>query len=106
MCVQGGGKTRGESLMGEQFFDDLAKGLEDGTVSRGRALKLVGGALVGAVVTSLFPREADARRRCNARCRCRRKGGARVPADPTSPCQCANKCTTKRALHCHNNSEC
>jgi hypothetical protein len=35
--------------MGEQFFDDLARGLDDGTISRRRALKLAGGALVGAM---------------------------------------------------------
>ena len=92
--------------MGERFFDDLAKGLENGTVSRGRALKLVGGALVGAVVTSLFPREADARRRCNARCRCRRKGGARVPGDPAAPCRCANKCETPGVVKCGSAKTC
>jgi len=41
--------------MQEQFFDDLAKGLDDGTLSRRRALKLAGGALLGAVAPSLFP---------------------------------------------------
>src|SRR3712207_9450890 len=71
--------------MGEQLLDDLARGLDDGTLSRGRALKLAGGALLGAVVPSLFAGEAEARRRCNARCRCRRKGGTRVPGDPASP---------------------
>jgi hypothetical protein len=30
-----------------QFFDGLAKGLDDGSVSRGRALKLVGGGSLG-----------------------------------------------------------
>ena len=41
--------------MREQFFDDLAKGLDDGTISRRRALKLAGGALLAAVVPSVFP---------------------------------------------------
>ena len=90
--------------MQEQFFDDLARGLDDGTISRRRALKLAGGALLAAVVPSVFSREAEA---LSARKRCHRKGGLYLPsADPTSPCHCANKCTTKRALHCHNNLEC
>lgn len=35
--------------MNEQFFDDLAKGLEAGTIARGRALKLALAALLGSV---------------------------------------------------------
>ena len=89
--------------MREQLFDDLAKGLDDGTISRRRALKLAGGALLAAVVPSVFPPEAQALSR---RRRCRRKGGLFLPsADPNSPCRCTNKCT-RRALHCHNNSSC
>jgi hypothetical protein len=34
-------------------FDDLAKGLASGTLSRGKALRLLGGALVGATLASL-----------------------------------------------------
>ena len=90
--------------MGEQFFDDLAKGLDDGTISRARALRLVGGALLAAVAPSVFPREAQA---LSARKRCRRKRGRFLPsADPTSPCRCTNKKCANRALHCHNNSDC
>ena len=54
--------------MQEQFFDDLARGLDDGTISRRRALKLAGGALLAAVVPSVFSREAEAlsaRKRCH-----------------------------------------
>ena len=88
----------------EHFFDDLARGLDEGTISRRRALKLAGGALLGAVVPSLFPREAEA---LSPRKRCRRKGGRFLPsADPTSPCRCTNKKCANRALHCHNNSDC
>jgi hypothetical protein len=36
-------------------FDELAKGLASGTLSRGRALRLVAGALLGAVF-GLLPR--------------------------------------------------
>ena len=55
--------------MGEQFLDDLAKGLDDGTLSRRRALKLAGGVLLAAVVPTLIPREAEARRRRRNPCR-------------------------------------
>ena len=33
-------------------FDELAKGLATGTLSRGKALRLVGGALLGAALAS------------------------------------------------------
>ena len=90
--------------MGEQFLDDLARGLDEGTISRRRALKLAGGALLGAVVPSLFPREAEA---LSARKRCHRKGGIFLPSeDPTSPCHCTSKDCANRGLHCHNNSDC
>ena len=60
---------------------------------------------VGAVAPTLFPREAEARRRCNARCRCRRKKGVRVSGD----CKCTVSCTSncgKSLCTCHDNSEC
>lgn len=34
-------------------FDELAKGLASGTVSRGKALRMVGGALLGAALASV-----------------------------------------------------
>jgi hypothetical protein len=39
--------------MGEHSFDELARGLANGSVSRRQALRLVGGALVGAALASL-----------------------------------------------------
>ena len=36
----------------EGSFDDLAKGLSSGTVSRGKALRLMGAALVGGALAS------------------------------------------------------
>jgi hypothetical protein len=42
-----GGRTE------EYSFDELAKGLASGTVSRGRALKLMGGALLGGVLAAI-----------------------------------------------------
>jgi hypothetical protein len=51
-------------------LDGLARGVADGTISRGRAIKLAGAALVGSALT-LFgaSQEADAvtRRRCRRR---------------------------------------
>src|SRR4051794_34072290 len=38
---------------GESFFDDLARGLADGSVTRGKALRLMGAAVVGGTLGSL-----------------------------------------------------
>lgn len=48
--------------MGELYFDSLSKEMANGTISRGRALKLVGAAIVGGAVVGLFPGAAEARR--------------------------------------------
>jgi hypothetical protein len=37
----------------EGFFDDLARGLADGTITRGKALRLMGAALLGGTLASL-----------------------------------------------------
>jgi hypothetical protein len=37
---------------GESFFDDLARGLADGSVTRGKALRLMGAAVVGGTLGS------------------------------------------------------
>src|SRR5215212_11700183 len=42
----------------EGFFDELARGLADGSLSRGKALRLMGAALVGGTLGSLGIREA------------------------------------------------
>jgi hypothetical protein len=44
----------------EYSFDDLARGLADGSVTRGKALRLMGAALVGGALGSLGIREAAA----------------------------------------------
>jgi hypothetical protein len=44
----------------ESSFDELTRGLASGTLSRGRALKLIGAALVGGTLASLGIREASA----------------------------------------------
>jgi hypothetical protein len=45
---------------GASSFDELAVGLSSGTLSRGRALRLMGAALVGGTLASLGIREAAA----------------------------------------------
>jgi hypothetical protein len=44
----------------EGFFDELARGLADGTLTRGKALRLMGAALVGGTLASLGIGEAGA----------------------------------------------
>src|SRR5215218_9172295 len=46
----------------EGFFDELARGLADGSITRGKALRLMGAALVGGTLGSLGIREASADR--------------------------------------------
>jgi hypothetical protein len=53
--------------MGEPSFDELARGLAEGTVSRRKALRLVGAALVGGALASL-PGAAWAARGGNSAC--------------------------------------
>ena len=44
----------------ERSLDELARGLASGTLSRGKALKLMGAALLGGTLASLGIREAAA----------------------------------------------
>jgi hypothetical protein len=44
----------------EGFFDELARGLADGSITRGKALRLMGAALVGGSLASLGTGEAGA----------------------------------------------
>ena len=62
------GSTEGHS------FDDLARGLATGTISRGQALKLVGSTVLDAALMPLFPDTAQALTRSQRR-KCRRGGG-------------------------------
>jgi hypothetical protein len=47
----------------EYSFDELAKGMASGTISRSRALKMAGAALLGAVLVPFSAAPAEARRR-------------------------------------------
>jgi hypothetical protein len=53
------------SLEQERSFDELAKGVAEGTISRGKALKSVGAAILGGVLSifTLPSRDAEAARR-------------------------------------------
>ncbi len=72
----------------EVSFDDLATGMADGTITRGRAMKLAGAALVGTALSVFAGAEAaearhiDGRRhscgRRGQRCVVRRNGRRRV----------------------------
>jgi hypothetical protein len=64
----------GEQPVEEHSFDDLARGLATGTVSRGQALKMVGAAVLSAALMPLFPDTAQALTRRQRR-RCSRQGG-------------------------------
>src|SRR5919202_1550052 len=92
--------------MGEQFFDDLARGLDDGTISRRRALQLFGTAALGAALMPLMPEQAEALTR-TARRRCRHQGAshwrraiaiAQLSAPVTSASFIARAIRTARAL--------
>jgi hypothetical protein len=91
---------------GASSFDELAVGLSSGTLSRGKALKLMGAALVGGTLASLGIGEAAAVPRCKrAGKRCKngtqccsgqcvdRECGEGAPPICTPPCQEGSVCT-------------
>ncbi len=57
--------TKREDETGEHSFDELARGVADGTLSRSKALKAVGAATLGGLLSifALPSRDADAARR-------------------------------------------
>jgi hypothetical protein len=86
-------------------FDELAKGLATGTLSRGKAIRLVGGALLGATLASV-PGVAladDDCRRFGRRCRrdrqccsknCVRRGDDKVCGCPEGKTRCGGRCVS------------
>jgi hypothetical protein len=98
--------------MTERSFDELARGLASGTLSRGKALRLMGAALVGGALASL-PGAAWADDRCSqgqTRCgdRCvnlqtneRHCGSCRNRCGPNQTC-CNGRCVNleKNENHC------
>jgi hypothetical protein len=77
-----------EEIVEEHSFDVLARSLADGTLSRQRALKLVGAAVLGGALSFFaLPNEAEARRHKKKRHR---------PAGPTcfpTGTACSSFCT-------------
>jgi hypothetical protein len=95
------------------FFDDLARGLGDGSITRGKALRLMGAALVGGALASL-PGAALADDDCRSfgrRCRrdsqccsknCVRRGDNKVCGCPEGQRRCNDRCVNlnRNENHC------
>jgi hypothetical protein len=97
---------------GEHSLDELAKGLATGTFSRGKALRWMGGALLGAALAS-FPGVAWANdcRRLGRECRrdsqccsrnCIRRGDDKVCGCPEGMSRCGDRCVNlkRNENHC------
>src|SRR5919112_1701909 len=90
----------------ESSFDELASGLARGTLSRGKALRLLGGGLVGSALASLVPGAAWADDDCRGfgrRCRrdrqccsrnCVRRGDDKVCGCPEGKTRCGGRCVS------------
>ena len=97
-----------EDTTEEYSFDALAKGLASGTISRRRALKLVGTAILGAGVLAFGPtREAEAdecgsRHGCDRRCRNRTR--CRCVRTVTGNVRCVRRICCGRG--CSTNGDC
>src|SRR5919107_5505571 len=83
----------------ERSFDEIAVGLSSGTLSRSKALKLVGAALVGGLLASLpgiaqaAPPLCSHHRPCPVRCRCvRSANGGRTCIDELSLLERVSNC--------------
>ena len=103
--------SRGElSLPQERIiygFDEAAKGLAGGTISRGQALKLTGSALLGGGLLAMFPGAADAQQQ-----QCANKKAINNNRCPRSKCglndncRCATTVRDKKTCVNFRNSSC
>jgi hypothetical protein len=96
----------------ESSLDELAKGLANGTLSRGKALRWMGGALLGAALASVpGVAWADDCRRLGRECRrdsqccsrnCVRRGDDKVCACPQGQDRCNDRCVNldRNERHC------
>jgi hypothetical protein len=77
---------------GTPFFDDLARGLDTGAISRGKAMKLSGAALVASALGLFASRGAKAQVSATAviaeisKRKCRQKGGDYCKKSGCSAC--------------------
>jgi hypothetical protein len=97
---------------GEYSLDELAKGLATGTLSRGKAIRWMGGALLGAALASVpGVAWADDCRRLGRACRrdsqccsrnCIRRGEEKVCACPEGQDRCNDRCVNleRNERHC------
>jgi hypothetical protein len=96
----------------ELSFDELAKGLATGTLSRGKAIRWMGGALLGAALASVpGVAWADDCRRLGRECRrdsqccsknCIRRGDDKVCGCPEGQSRCNDRCVNldRNENHC------
>jgi hypothetical protein len=95
----------------ELSLDELAKGLASGTLSRGKAIRWMGGALLGAALASI-PGVAWANdcRRLGRECRrdsqccsrnCIRRGDDKVCACPEGKSRCGDRCVNRERNENH-----
>ena len=101
----GGSPTIASSL------DELAKGLATGTLSRGKALRWMGGALLGAALASVPGMAwADDCRRLGRECRrdsqccsrnCVRRGDDKVCRCPEGQTRCGDRCVNRQTNERH-----
>jgi hypothetical protein len=86
-------------MLGEEHkLDGLATGMAEGTISRGRAIKLAGAALLGSAL-SLFLVEdaADAANLRQRRRRCERRGPNKVFCKGRQGSRCCNADLTTKS---------
>jgi hypothetical protein len=87
-----------EDITERHSFDELAKGLASATISRRRVLTLAGAALLGGVLTPLFPGVAEARKK--------HKRGGSGGGFPVPPLHCKkSECKFGRARCCFPSNE-
>ena len=98
-------------------LDDLSRELASDTISRGRAIKLTAGALLGTALIPLFSSPAEARRRRRNPCKgktpiCTSTPGTTENCKGNSQCFCARtvegrkKCVDITLLACPSTNEC
>jgi hypothetical protein len=87
-------------------FDELARGLANGSITRGKAIRLMGAALVGSALASLpgvaladdddcrgFGRRCRRDRQCCSK-NCVRRGEEKVCVCPEGKSRCGGRCVT------------